>query len=181
MQGLAGAVKGQKCTVVTATEKMTTGKISVLPHPQDVDLTPGLPTLVSGIVTDLIWCTGEYAPTSAESYQELLSLPRQLEPWLMTLDADAAGKQKDTLYKGLYKCVSVLVANPAHYGAHLVREFSILTLQYCAASSSWKQYVKVNKRLLHVDTHVQFIHRLFFPRRIMLSKPTFPVVLEGLL
>lgn len=151
MQRLAGAVKGQKCGVRTVTEKKQS---SVLPHPQDVELTSGLPALVSGIVTDLIWCTGESGPTSAESFDELLSLPRQLEPWLMALDADTSGKQKDTLYKGLYKCVSVLVANPAHYGAHLVREFSMLLLQYCAVSSSWKLYFKVQKRLLHVHMHV---------------------------
>jgi len=163
-------VKGQKCAAATVTEKKRTGQSSVLPHPQDVELTPGLATLVSGIVTDLIWCTGESAPTFAESYHELLSLPPQLEPWLMTLDADTAGKQKDTLYKGLYKCVSVLVANPAHYGDHLLREFSMLTLKYCAASSSWKQYFKVKKRLLHVHIHVMIIHTFFFSRRLMLTR-----------
>lgn len=134
-------------------EKRRTLQGSVLPRPQDVELTSGLPTLVCGIVTDLIWCTGESAPTFSESYHELLSLPRELEPWLMALDADAARKQKDTLYKGLYKCVSVLVANPAYYGDQLAREFSMLTLQNCAASSLCKQYSKV-LMCLHFHIHV---------------------------
>ncbi|KAG0632141.1 hypothetical protein M758_1G307400 [Ceratodon purpureus] len=146
-QGLSAAVKGQKCPVTVVAEKKRNPQGSVLPRPQDVELTSGLPALVSGIVTDLIWCTGESAPTSPECYHELLLLPRQLEPWLMALDADAAGKQKDTLYKGLYKCVSVLVANPTHYGAQLVREFSMLALQSCLSSSLRKQYVKVAYRL----------------------------------
>jgi hypothetical protein len=163
-------VKGQKCAVAMVAEKKRTLLGSILPRPQDVELTSGLPTLVSGIVTDLIWCTGESAPTSPESYHELLSLPRQLEPWLMALDADGAGKQNDTLYKGLYKCVSVLVANPAHYGAQLVREFSMLTLQNCAASSLSKQYFKV---ILCFIIHVMGIHPvLILTRRIMFLKLT---------
>ena len=173
IQGLAGAVKGQKCAVTMVSDGKRTLQSSVFPRPQDVELASGLATLVSGIVTDLIWCTGESAPTSSESYHELLPLPRQLEPWLMALDADAAGKQKETLYKGLYKCVSVLVANPAHYGAQLVREFSMLTLQSCAASSLRKQYFKV-MIYLHVNTYVMGIHPVFlFPCRIMFPKRPF--------
>lgn len=150
-----GAAKVQKCAAITVTEKKKkqAGPNYVLPHPQDVELTLGLPTLVSGIVTDLIWCTGESAPTSVESYHELLALPGQLEPWLAVLDASAAVKQKDTLYKGLYKCVSILVTNPNRYGVQLVREFSMLTLQICAASSLWKQYVKVACKLSHCLSH----------------------------
>lgn len=147
IQKLPPALKGQNCAVTTVAEKKRVVQSFELPHPQDVELTSGLPTLVCGIVTDLIWCTGESAPTSAGSYLELLSLPLQLQPWLTALDADAAGRQKDTLYKGLYKCVSVLVANPVRYGDRLVREFSILTLRSCAASSSRKQYVKVKNPL----------------------------------
>lgn len=170
--------------MATVTEKKRAGQSFVLPHPKDVELTSGLPTLVCGIVTDLIWCTGESAPKSAESYLELLSLPRQLQPWLTALDADAAGKQKDTLYKGLYKCVSVLVANPVHYGDHLAREFSILTLRSCAASSSWRQYVKVKNHLLHVPNlvharmYAMIIYPFFFLGRFMLAEPTYPVLLR---
>lgn len=157
-----GAAKVQKCAAITVTEKKKkqAGPNYVLPHPQDVELTLGLPTLVSGIVTDLIWCTGESAPTSVESYHELLALPGQLEPWLAVLDASAAVKQKDTLYKGLYKCVSILVTNPNRYGVQLVREFSMLTLQICAASSLWKQYVKVQKHFLDF-LHSASIHYIF--------------------
>lgn len=52
-----GAAKVQKCAAITVTEKKKkkqAGPNYVLPHPQDVELTLGLPTLVSGIVTDLI-------------------------------------------------------------------------------------------------------------------------------
>jgi len=129
---------------------MVDKKRTVLPSLQDVEMTSGLPTLVSATVTDLIWCTGESALTSPESYQDLLSLPRQHEPWLLALEADAAGKQKDTLCRGLYKCASVLLANPAHFGAQLVREFAKLTLRSCAGSSLSKQYFKVSSCLYSV-------------------------------
>lgn len=126
-----------------ATSKKKNLQNYVLPPPEQVEVTSGLPTLVAGIVVDLIWCTGENGPSSPEIFHALLLLPQRLEPWLGILDASVAEKQGDSLFRGLYKCASVVVANPSLYGAELVQRFSMLTIQHCASSTLWEQYAKV--------------------------------------
>ena len=124
-------------------DKRRTPKSQGLPLPQHVEMATGLPTLVAGITIDVIWCTGESGPTSSENYQSLLPLPQQLEPWLQMLDRGAAEKQRDTLFRALYKCALILAAKPEQYGSELVQKFCLLTLEHCVSSSIWRQYPKV--------------------------------------
>ena len=141
LQEPAGA--RQKRVNSVATSKKKNLQNYFLPPPDQVEVTSGLPTLVAGIVIDLIWCTGANGPSSPEIFHALLLLPQQLEPWLGILDGGVAEKQGDTLFRGLYKCASVVVANPALYGAELVQRFSMLTIQHCASSTLSEQYAKV--------------------------------------
>ncbi|CAM6035438.1 unnamed protein product [Sphagnum compactum] len=104
----------------------------------------GLPALVTGVVVDLIWCSGETGADSPECFQKLAILPQQLDPWLRMLDAGVIEGQRDALFRALHKCASLLVANPALYGAELVENFCLLTLQQlCNSPALCPQYAKV--------------------------------------
>lgn len=136
-------MKGQRGAVAAIADKRKSPQYLGLPLPQHLQMAAGLPTLVAGITIDVIWCTGESGPASSESYQALLPLPQQLEPWLQMLDRGAAEKQRDTLFRALYKCALILAGKPGQYGPELVQEFCLLTLQHCVYSSLWRQYPKV--------------------------------------
>jgi separase len=154
---MVAAIKGkasarQRRVLPTATTKKAAGETLeqelALRPPHEVEMVAGLPALVTGVVVDLIWCSGETGADSPECFQKLAILPQQLDPWLRMLDAGVIEGQRDALFRALHKCASLLVANPALYGAELVEKFCLLTLQQlCNSPALCPQYAKVAWKL----------------------------------
>ncbi|BFI30035.1 separase [Marchantia polymorpha subsp. ruderalis] len=142
----AKANRGGSTKKKAAAEDLSPEENEILGSPPLGDHVVGLPTLVVSAVIDLIWCTAEAATDSTNCFEKLLSLPEQLVPWISLLDAGNAVKQRDALFRALYKCTLVVIAQPTRFGTKLLQELCKLTLGYCASSTQRDQYAKVARK-----------------------------------
>ncbi|KAG6557376.1 hypothetical protein Mapa_001306 [Marchantia paleacea] len=142
----AKANRGGSTKKKAAAEDFSSEENEILGSPPLGDEAVGLPPLIVSAVIDLIWCTAEAATDSTCCFEKLLSLPEQLVPWISLLDAGNAVKQRDALFRALYKCTLVVVAQPTRFGTKLVQQLCKLTLGYCASSTQRDQYAKVARK-----------------------------------
>ncbi|KAL2635365.1 hypothetical protein R1flu_006844 [Riccia fluitans] len=130
----------------TETETRSSEEFEVLCPPKVGGEADGLPALIVAAVIDLIWCSAEDARGSLRCFERIAHLPEELAPWISLLDAGSAAKQRDALFRALYKCTLVVVAQPTQFGANLIKMLCKITLDLCISSCQSNQYSKVARK-----------------------------------
>ncbi|KAL3692477.1 hypothetical protein R1sor_006128 [Riccia sorocarpa] len=130
----------------TEAEIRCSEEYEVLGPPRDAGEADGLPALIVAAAIDLIWCTAEDAKGTLCCFERIVRLPEELAPWISLLDAGNAAKQRDALFRALYKCTLVVVAEPSGFGTSLIETLCKITLDLCTSSCQCNQYAKVAKK-----------------------------------
>ncbi|CAL4967209.1 unnamed protein product [Urochloa decumbens] len=142
----AAAALRALCSLLSPPTTSTESPID-LPNPGsvgDAGRDPEVATLAVELTVCLANCAFKDKVKEADPYDWVLSLVKQLQPWLRILANDVSKKYLTLLVNSMSRCTLFLVSESSFFSTDLVHNFCVATIQECAKA-------QMSERLLAVD------------------------------
>ncbi|CAL5019775.1 unnamed protein product [Urochloa decumbens] len=145
----AAAALRALCSLLSPPTTSTESPID-LPNPGsvgDAGRDPEVATLAVELTVCLANCAFKDKVKEADPYDWVLSLVKQLQPWLRILANDVSKKYLTLLVNSMSRCTLFLVSESSFFSTDLVHNFCVATIQECAKAQMSERLLAVARKI----------------------------------